>query len=399
MAPDRVVAPARTRTGAGRSRDAGPKIWGWIASGFEPPPEPPTPVYCVGPHCSHGELKALGRPGTDGTGGLALFCPSYVSRCDEAVHIDHLRHLLPEISSLREVVPELPLWLIVGMQWAKAEESEARHRLAAMAELAAAHADLRFLGISLPGPGKVRSVNAALRVGRALAPRGWLWIDDDVRLEPGCLAHLTRRFVRNGFRGAVGATKVISARPQPASRALRAVKAYTRPPHPYPNACCMIVEADVLRNGIRSRYHNDDGFVFFSLVDPKSDDPYRLLHVLPEARCRVSVGGPLRETLLNLRRNLFSHLVLMADATPEVRRLYARDCLFHGLWPVAPWDSRQKLRAALTKWAVKSLYLLWFCQAAGLLAIRGLARRPMRKLAWGAYSDYPVAEPTDVAAL
>jgi hypothetical protein len=367
-------------------------FWRLVERGYAPPPEPELPVAAVlADGVRRGTAERLLEDLAPRTaGGLALFCPSFVSRCGETEHEAHAVQLMERMAELHAALPALPLAMFFGMQWAPGEEDEAVRRLGCLAEHAARFPFLTFVGSCVQGPGKMRNHNAALRLARPLGARGWIWVDDDVRLEPGCLAALGRRFVEKGFRGALGAVKVEVPKEQAVSRALRRVKAHTAPPRKYPTGGCMVVEAAVVAGGMPMRWQNDDGYIFFSLLDPVAEDPYHLLEIVPAARCTVQVGGPGGETVRNLRRNLYSHILFMASAPPGVAAFYFRSSLFHGLWPLAPWDGSRGARGGLKKWSLKLGYFVWFSATATGLAVRGLVRRPLRGIAWGAYSRYGV---------
>jgi hypothetical protein len=318
---------------------------------------------------------------------MAVLCPTYVGRCGADEHAAHAGHLLDRVAEVRAALPELPLLVLVAMQWAPGQEEEARRRVERLGALAAERG-LPYAGATLPGPGKVRNVNAAIRLAAPLRLRGWLWVDDDIRMEEGCLARLVARFAAKGFRGAVGASKISDAGPHRAAHWLKVVKGFTAPPRAHPAACCMAVESGVLAGGIPAHRITDDAYVCFSLIDPAAADPYHLLETLPDARCRVQVGGKAGETLRNLRRNLFSHIHYMADARPGVARAYLTHSLLHGLWPLAPWDGRKGVRHGAGKWLFKAAYLGWLSAEAAVLAGRGLVGRPRRSVSWGAYTAY-----------
>jgi hypothetical protein len=359
-----------------------------IARGFEPEPDPPIePVWLARDGAGH----PVPVPGPEARAAVAaepadVLCallPTYVSRCSREEHLVICEHAALRLREVPAALPGITPVLIVGMQHAPGEEREALDRLAEMGRRLAAAGPLpRFLGLALPGPGKRRTINVALRLlGSASNVRGWIWLDDDTRMEPECLARLAGRFLARGGHGAVGATVVRLADASRPSGWLRRVKRVTRPRRSYPQSCCMVVETGVLAAGIPERRFSDDGFVFFELLDPAREDPYGELEVLAEARCSTYVGGGLRDTVRNLRRSLYSHILCMADYPPAKARFYFRHSLFHGLWPLAPW-------AGGRKWLAKALHFAWFCGVAAKLALRGVAGRPLRRVEWGAYSRY-----------
>lgn len=371
-----------------------PRIWlqRMLARGFEPEPEPSVPVTCVlptgdgrWPPVPEGQLGPL-LPGLP-SGGIALLCPTYVGRCTAEQHAAHVAHVLSRLEELHHAHPDLPVALWVGMQWSGAQEGESLRRLAQLGRLAAAPW-VSFVGLSLPGPGKIRTINASVRLSRPLGIQGWVWVDDDIRMEPRCLERLVSRFLERGCRGAVGAAKVPLSRPYPASRGLHALKKHTAPLRNYPHACCMVVQTEVIAGGIPVRRLADDGFVLFELLDPSRDDPYHDLEVVAAARCVHYTGDRGGGTLRRSRRLLYSHLTCMADYSWPAARRYFSDTLFFGLWPLAPWDGRRGATRGALRWLVKAAHFCWFSADALALLWRAAANRPLREVSWGAAREY-----------
>ncbi|MFC5144772.1 glycosyltransferase family 2 protein [Streptomyces aureoversilis] len=367
-----------------------------VARGFAPPPEPEPPVTALVRAGADGTWARLsGRGAADALPdvpphGLAVLCPSYVSRCSPREHMEIAGHVLDQVVALRRARPRLPVVLWFGMQWRAGEEAEeAVRRLARIGDLARERAPgLAYVGLSLPGPGKVRTTNAALRAAAPLRPAAWLWLDDDVRMEPGCVERLVERFEERGRTGAVGAAKVALATRDSTSRVLRRLGLTTAPRKNYPNACCMLVEAGVVAGGIPTRIGADDAYVLFELLDPAAEDPFHALEVLPDARCRFFHGGTPGTAVRRLRSTLFSHLLHMADYPWPKARVYFEETLFHGLWPLAPWDGRRGPAGGTLRWAVKAVHFSWFAAAGSALLVRGLVNRPLRRAPWADTSDY-----------
>lgn len=350
-----------------------------VARGFHPPPDPVPPVSWIVRFPDGGSAPSPRALAGHVRGGIAVLVPTFVERGPQAEQHAHLLHLLDQLAEVRQARPQLPISLWLAMQWRGENEAEATRRLEALGEWVAG-AGIPFVGMALRGPGKLRTQNAAVAAARELGLAGWLWVDDDVRMYPGCLEQLVSRFLDKGCRGAVGASKDAVAAGFRRSRFLRAVKDLTLPPRPYPHACCVAVETCVLDGGISERRVTDDGFVLFELLDPTRDDPYADLEVLPTARCRFVVGG---ENMGRLRRSLYSHLTCMADYPWASAVCYFRTMLFYGLWPLAPWDGRRGFARGTLRWTVKAVYLVIFTAAATGLALRGLFRRPLGSVAWG----------------
>ncbi|EDY52410.1 MoeGT5 [Streptomyces clavuligerus] len=252
----------------------------------------------------------------------------------------------------------------------------------------AVSAPFALVGIALPGPGKPRTINAALRLSATLGYTGWLWTDDDVRFTEGCLERLVTRFRARGCTGAVGAAVVALARDTPAARTMAKVSSVTLPPGACPVAACMVVATEVIAPGIPARRLADDGHVLFELLDPAAPDPLHALEVLPDAQGLVHRPGRSRDTVRRLRRSLYSHATCMADYPRPVAAHYFSRILFHGLWPLAPFDHSRGTRRGLVRWAVKAVHFGWFCRVAAGLALRGAAGRPLHTVTWGDEGDF-----------
>ncbi|OLZ73449.1 hypothetical protein AV521_05110 [Streptomyces sp. IMTB 2501] len=367
------------------------RIW-WqraVARGFDPVAVPYDPVALVrsgaqGEEAADDVMSELPR------GGLGVLLPSYVARCDAQAHATAFRQLLDGLDEVRETHPGLPLTVWLGMQYGPGELPEALDRLRRLTALDPAGT----VGFALPGPGKLRTVNAALHLSRRLGYAGWLWTDDDIRLGPGCLARLVARFQERGCTGAVGAHLVALPRTSAASRTMARISGVTVPPGAYPAAACMLVAADVVADGIPARRLADDGHVLFELLDPGAADPLHDLEVLPDAQGSFYRVSRAHDTLRRLRRSLYSHVTSTADYPWATARTYLTRVLFHGLWPLASWHGSGGTVRGLKRWTVKAVHLTWFCSVAAGLAARGLAGRPLRQVAWGDEGDFrsPAAE-------
>lgn len=364
-----------------------------VARGFDPPPAANAPVTLV----RSGEV--LQDPADLETGlppgGLGVLLPTYVARCDAAAHETTLRHLLDALAAVRGTRPALPLTIWLGMQYGPGEQAEAVDRLRLLTRGRA----LPVVGFALPGRGKLRTVDTALRLSRRLGHTGWLWTDDDVEFGPGCLARLVDRFHERGCTGAVGAHLVALPRPTAAARTMDRVSGVTVPPGTPPAAACMLVAADVVADGIPARRLADDGHVLFELLDPAAADPLHDLEVLPGARASFYRVARTHDTLRRLRRSLYSHVTCTADYPWATARTYLTGTLFHGLWPLAAWDGSGGPVRGLKRWTVKAVHLTWFCSVAAGLAVRGAAGRPLRHVPWGDDGDFmsPVAGTTPAA--
>ncbi|MFI9600037.1 glycosyltransferase family 2 protein [Streptomyces sp. NPDC052043] len=334
--------------------------------------------------------------GTLPSGGIGVLLPTYVGRCDAQAHQETFHHLLERLAEVRASRPGLHLTVWVAMQYGSGEYREALRRLRRMTALGAQDETLTVVGVALPGPGKIRTLNTVLRLTAGLGYAGWLWTDDDIEIDPGCLARLVSRFHERGCRGAVGASPVILPRDSVAARTMGRIGTVTAPPNAYPAAACVMVATDVVRAGIPVRRLTDDGFVLFELLDADAPDPLHDLEVVPDATISFYRVSRTHDTLQRLRRSLYSHVTCVADYPWPVARVYLTRVLFYGLWPLAPWDGSRGPVRGVKRWAVKALHFTWFCRVAAELAVRGMARRPLRHVSWGDEGDFrspTVAEP------
>jgi hypothetical protein len=324
----------------------------------------------------------------EGRGGLAVLLPSYLDRCPDAGHRAQLAHVLERLEPLcRSALPPhdeggtpfpLPVTLWIGMQHGSGQGGAARERLEGLRGMAVAYG-IPAVGLLVPAVGKVETTNAALRVAAAAAaaPRAWLWLDDDVTLEADCLPRLVAAFVARDCRGAVGARVRARATEHRSSHLLAAVARHTVPRHAVPQACCEIVEASVLAGGIPRRVAVDDGCVLFRLLDPAAPDPFAPLAVVEDAVCHVVRGGGGRETLRRLRCSMYSHVLHLAEYPWATGRIYLREQLLYGWWPLgrpvgAGWHERWARQLA------KTLVAGWLAAVAGELVVRGAVGRPRR---------------------
>lgn len=367
-----------------------------IEAGYQPAEVPCDAVECVVPPVNvtadsrpHSTIDVIGvddwnhRQVGSESGGLALLWPTFVSRLPAYEHASRFEAVVRQLDDLRRQLSEVPLTLVVGMQWLPGEHAEALERLDLLTRLASRVDGARVVGLALAGGGKVRTINAALAACLPFRIAGWIWVDDDVTLSRGCLLLLARRFLQKGCHGAVGARVNWRATGSRLAASASRIKSVVTPRARHPIACCMIVDSAVLGTGIPSRYFCDDAYVYFRLVDPSRADPYEDLEVVDDARCEHPVPRRLIELLRRRRRVMLAHLVCLASAPLAVQIFYLRFSLFYGLWPLAPWDGHIGHSQALLKWAVRGLDLLWFCLEAATLALRGALGTPRRGIDWG----------------
>ncbi|MFC8101692.1 hypothetical protein [Streptomyces sp. NPDC057363] len=378
---------------------------GTMARGFRPPESWEVPVRHVLPGLpADGTVRAedaaavLRTPA--GQPGIAFVVPTYVARTALERQREWFDALLDQAVTAARDHPRVPLVLFVGMQWSSAEEEkESLRRLRVLLDDARTRLPgLRVCGLSLPGPGKPRTLNGAIAVAGHLGCAGVGWADDDVVLEEGCLSRLVRDFLLAGCRGAVGATKIAHTHGYATSRLLSRAKAIAAPATNYPHGCCVLVATDVVADGLPGRYVSDDGYVCFRLLDPALPEPLAHLRLVPDARCHYYVAGPAGETRRRIRRLLLNHLVDVADWPLPVVRHYFRHVLFGGMWPLTGFDSSRGARHGLKKALIKWLYFAWFAGIGTELYVRGLCGRPLRGIEWAPYSEIrrltPSSSPT-----
>jgi hypothetical protein len=363
-----------------------------VARGYRPVLEPDAVVRWVtagAPERELGVEAVLSRMPAD---SIFALCPTYLGRCDLSEHCAIVERFSRQLGLVVRRRPNLGIVLFVGMQWLESHDSDneeaALQRLRTLATIAEQHSPSAFVGFALKGPGKNRTINAALGAGEGGRPRGWLWIDDDIQLEDGCLERLIDRFLAEPRRGAVGATIVQRQQRYASSRWLHRVGKLTAPLKAFPTAGCMIVEPRVLRGGIPVRCFADDAFVLFELLDPSRKDPFEALEVVREARAYHPVGGSGRVTYAQWRRRLYTHVIYTAEYPPEVARCYLSSCLFFGLWPISDWDRSLGIGGTMLRWMIKAVHLVLFLGAAANLFVRGVVDRPIDSVSWGSSDEY-----------
>jgi hypothetical protein len=359
-----------------------------MARGYEPDPDPPLSIEAV----VRGSAGSWTRVALDERrsllddslrNGLGVLLPTFVRRCSLSEQTGAVQRIVEQLRETREVHPNLPLLIVVGMQWQGDEREEALRRLQELGDVVARGGVGSYLGLCVPGPGKNRTINASLAVTASLDLLGWFWTDDDAEWSAGCFRRLVTEFLARGCRGAVGAqTTVRAERGEKWTARISWAKKVTTLQRPYPFASCMIVAPSVIAEGIPKRRYSDDGFVFFRLLRPLDSDPYQNFSIVPDAFCRLSTENRPRSVFRRWRRLIYSHLISLSDETPDNARYYFRQVLFYGLWPIGPWDARRGLRLGALRWSIKALYFVWFSAEASLLLTRGIIGRPLRSVRW-----------------
>jgi len=379
---------------AGRRR-----VQRWVSGGFDPLPAPESPIRLVFGHGEQAGVEADAFPDLLDTlpyGGIGVLVPTYVARCSVDRQVAAVCHVLDRLAPIRVSRPALPITMWIGMQSDDQRADAAVERLQQLVQMPRPDADVSVVGLAIAGRGKLKTINATLRLTVGLRYRGWLWIDDDMELDQDCLDLLVSRFLEGGAVGAIGAHQTALASPTPPARLMGAVSQQTVPPTSYPAAGCMIVETGIIAGGIPLRRLADDGFVLFELLDAAPDGEPANFEVLAEAQCRLYRVGRSADTLRRLRRSLYSHATSMADYPWRTARRYFSDFLFYGLWPLAPWDNSRGVARGVVRWLIKAVHFGCFCVLAIGLVIRNLLGCPIREVSWGDDGDYrsPLTPPS-----
>ncbi len=359
-----------------------------VARGYQPDPSPATSIEFIpqapGDLSTEPANHTTDEPRRDRSSlAIGVLTPTYVGRCSHEQHSQTIAHVLDQIAEIHATFPTIRLVYFLGMQWAnEAERAEAVARLRSAHQLTSARQGIEFVGLSLPGPGKLRTLNAVIDVAGAMQLTGLLWIDDDIQMAPSCLSRLTARFVSKHARGAVGATKIPRIGTTPTSKLLRRAKGVSGSAMNFPHGCCMLVETKVLVGGIPDRYPSDDVYVCFRLLSPRAPNPLEHLELVADACCSYTSGGAFGSTIGKIRRILLNQHVYLADWPVETSRCYFQHVLFTGLWPLAPWDGARGWRAGLGKLMLQWLYFTVFTAAGAELILRGFFRAPLRRIGW-----------------
>lgn len=359
-----------------------------VALGYEPGAARAAPIEFIPdpPRQSRREPSACANndPCRDnGATAIGALTPTYVGRASYEEQSAAIEHVLDQMADVRRAFPALRLVYFLGMQWSNERElAEARARLRLAGDLASGYQGIEFVGLCLPGPGKLRTLNAAIALAGEMRLTGLMWIDDDIRMDPHCLVRLTARFVEKQGRGAVGATKIPRTGTTATSRFVRRAKGVTGSAMNFPHGCCMLVETAVLAGGIPHRYPSDDVYVCFRLLAPRAQNPLEHLELVPDARCSYTSGGRFVPTIAKVHRILLNQHVYLADWPKETARCYFQHVLFSGLWPLASWDGTRGLRVGITKLLLQWLYFVFFLLAGAELILRGFLRMPLRRVGW-----------------
>ncbi len=364
-----------------------------LRAGYAPPPSSLPDVRCLtadgviregraGPRIiAHRPAAEAGRDRLIAPDRLIALCPTYVASMSAAEHVERISALSRHFGEALRAAGEIDGTFVIGLQWSAGEEDEARARIAAMVRAAAPWGDV--LGLTLRGPGKIRTINAAVAVFAASAIRGWVWLDDDVRLDPGALETLMTRFRARGWTGSVGAHSRPARGGRAASKAFARVKRVTSAVQQNPHACCMIVAADTVAGGVPDICIADDGFVFGKLLDPRHPDPLHAMEVVPGATCEFDAPTSVRGLLKNHHRLVYCHLTSIAGMPVESAKYYVTRMLFAGVRPRFGPDVRSSALGLVTS-ALKTGRVAWICAVAGYMMLRGAAGLPLTRIAWGA---------------
>ena len=362
-----MSAPAQQRSWLQRRLDQG--------FHFAPPPVSP----------AGWNEDGLGAFPRDTAPAVHVLLPTLANRLTEA-GIERLAgNLVARFAELEAWGRGVRLYLIVQFLPGESEpDADARRAGLCSALLAKAHRQgrLEISSLTMPGPGKVLSLNAMLDLVRVSDAEAVILLDDDIEMLPGCLVELVSGYERQAAPTAVGATKIGLPAHGRASRFLFWIKSHTKPAVQYPHACCMMVSLSILKDGFPPELGSDDGFICFELLEPGAQNPLSRLPLLPEARIRHTVGGDGKEIRRRIRRMLLNHYQLLARYDRSKARYYLRHLLFYGFWPVGVRQSGRGFSGAL-RWSLKLVYFGWFTAIGAELLIRSTLKRPIRHIPWG----------------
>ncbi len=236
--------------------------------------------------------------------------------------------------------------------------------------------------------GKVNALNQVTRSLAHTAFNGDLgWVDDDVSLGPSCLENLVRHLDANPELITVGAYKVPRPNTQWAAKFFLKTKRQShKTGRRLPHGCAILCRFDAIREGIPERYIGEDGYLSLKFFEPDMPDALMRQAVVETALCEHTVGGPVWEIIPRIRRTIHENAILLSDFNQEHSARFAEEVLFHGLMktPQQPGLGSVPIANRFLSGLVFSFYI-----AAGTgFVIRGLLRRPMRRVSWSGYSRY-----------
>ncbi|WP_442505063.1 hypothetical protein SH528x_003834 [Novipirellula sp. SH528] len=311
---------------------------------------------------------------------ILFVLPTMRERSSKAIS-SMIRVMASQVAEAQAEHVDCDIAMIIGLQW-KLSKDENRGIDHLLSMLSTCDQDKTHVsGLLLNGFRKADTLNAVIENTQNISAIGW--VDDDVSLEPNCISQLVEEWKSVTHPCAVGAKKIGSAHGTTSGRALKWAKEFTRPAMNYPHGCCILVSFPVLRNGIPLRYVSDDGFVCFELLRPISADPMDRLIISSKAVCRFTVGvSTFGGNVRRIRRILMNHAVFLADYPYEKSMLYMQNCLFWGLWPLAPIERPSLRLSVVIRWALKLLYFVFFCVVVLEIILRGIIGRPRRVIPW-----------------
>lgn len=326
--------------------------------------------------------EAFNRFYLDSKEKIGFILPTYVDSMSIKRQLEQYHHYFESLREAAKKYMNFSLVVFVAMQWKDGQREEARQRLEKIMKLDIQD-DFQLIAFSCKAQKKTSSLNIAISIAQELKSIAIGWIDDDVILKQDCLKYLIKDFLNLTEPGAVGANKIGIPVTNKSSKIFFKLKSVTTPAMNYPHGCCMLVSAELIKNGIPERYHSDDGYICFELIRPNKDNPFDLLKITNKAICYHFVGGELKNILKRIRRLLLFHVIFMADYPINVATYYFKYSLFYGLWPLAPWDRNKTPILSLFKWLLKAIYFMVFVTVAIELAIRGIINKPLEKINWG----------------
>lgn len=331
----------------------------------------------------HGKLKR-GEQWLNKEVDFTLIFPSVFERCsldDQLAAIEDLSQRILEIS------PNYRIEFVVSMQCKLENVAEAtQNRDEIFASMPESPRVSNCIIIS-PFKGKIKAINVVLEAVKPGDRKGILWVDDDIRLNENALERLISKFVGLGCKGAVGAKKIPLAKSMKSSEALHYVKNVMKTSSTaYPHGCCILVEYGKIKDGIPERYICDDGYICFTFLRPKDENPMKYLNICQEALCYHTVGGTWKEQYFRIRRSFLSLMIYCLDFTDGEALFYLRNMQFYGLWPLSKFDNANGIKLGLQKYLFKLVAFIWFSEIYLEMVVRGILKRPLLKINWAAYT-------------
>lgn len=238
--------------------------------------------------------------------------------------------------------------------------------------------NLNVMALLLSKNGKVYTLNKVFDLTRNSKIKGFGWIDDDVTFSENCWQKLVSCFVDRNCKGAVGPSKIGQRKNKSLDKTIFHLKKQIGSAVDYPHGCGILVESELVNNGIPERYICDDGFVCFEIIKKYKNESFKYIKLLKGAFCYYYVGGSIKR----IRRILINHIVYLSDYPIEVSLYFFNNMLFPNLFTKNNrFEVRQKNEKLYCK-VIKYIYFFIFIAICLELVVRGKIKRPINKINW-----------------